>query len=258
MKIVIIGSGNVAWHLAKIAKEKSHEIIQLANFHSTNISSDFDAFNIPYIYDIKELSIEADLYIIAIKDSKIDSLQIPFTHLNKLFIHTSGIASIDVLSKYSVNHACLYPLQTLTKGIATDFSKIPILVEASNEETNSIALEFASTLSYSIHSYSLEQRRKLHLNAVVVNNFTNHLFHLAQLSLKENQLDFNLLLPLIQETIRKLNDSSAYENQTGPARRYDLSTINLHEGLLDKEELLLEIYRLISKSIIDTYHPKDN
>ena len=256
MKIVIIGSGNVAWHIAKIAKEKSHDIIQLANFHSKKISSDFDAFQIPYIYNIEYLSAEADLYILAVKDSVLEHLLLPITHLNKIIIHTSGIASIEVLRNYSTNYACLYPLQTFTKGIATDFSQIPLLIEASNDITSKIVSEFALTLSNSIYHYSLEQRRKLHLNAVVVNNFTNHLFHLAQVSLSENQLDFSLLLPLIHETIRKLEDTSAYNNQTGPARREDQKTIEFHEAQLQKEKMLLEIYKLISKSIIDTYHPK--
>lgn len=253
MKIVIIGSGNVAWHMAKICKEKSHHLLQLVNVHSKKISNLFDRFQVPYIYSFNDINMHADIYILAIKDSELQNIQLPIFKEKQLVLHTSGTTAIDVIAKFSNNFGCLYPLQSFTKGIDVDFSNVPILIEASNVYTKNCIEQFANSLSNKVQYLSSEKRVLLHLNAVIVNNFTNHLFHQSQEFLQKNDIDINLLLPLIEETVNKLKIESAYTSQTGPARRNDKNTILKHEKLLTEHPKLLEIYQLLTASIIQTY-----
>jgi predicted short-subunit dehydrogenase-like oxidoreductase (DUF2520 family) len=98
-----------------------------------------------------------------------------------------------------------------------------------------------------------KNRQKYHLAAVFVNNFVNHLFYKAQVQLKQNNLDWELLKPLMEETVAKLDDHSAFDAQTGPARRNDHDTILTHQSLLTEEDL--SIYKLLTNSIQTTYNP---
>ena len=257
MKIVIIGSGNVAWHLAKICKEKSHHLLQILNVHSKKISASFDQFQVPYCYSINEISHQADIYILAIKDNEIEKFPLPIFKEKQLVLHTSGITSIESFSKKSNNYGCIYPLQSFTKGINVEFSKVPLLIEASNVYTKNKLEEFAYTLSNNVQYIDFEKRKVIHTNAVIVNNFTNHILYLSQQFLNHKNIDFNLFLPLIEETIHKITLDSAYNAQTGPARRNDLNTIQQHEVILNKEKQLLELYQLLTASIIETYSPHD-
>jgi predicted short-subunit dehydrogenase-like oxidoreductase (DUF2520 family) len=254
MKVVIIGSGNVAWHLAKIVKEKSHQLLQIVNLHSGKISAQFDRFNTPYVFTSRNISQEADIYLIAVKDSELANLQLPIFKEKQILLHTSGNTSIEVLKKFSNNYGCCYPLQTFTKGIDTDFSNIPLILESSNVYTKNISEQFATTLSNHQQYLSIEKRQILHANAVIVNNFTNHLFSLSQDFLKEKNIDFSLLIPLIRETVNKLEQDTAYNNQTGPARRNDANTLAYHKELLKENINLLNIYEQLSDSIIQYYH----
>ena len=85
--------------------------------------------------------------------------------------------------------------------------------------------------------------------AVMVNNFTNHLYALIEKYCKDEGLDFYLLLPLIQETAARLEDASPSKTQTGPAIRGDDATIEKHLDLLNKYPQLKKIYELFTESI---------
>lgn len=257
MKVVIIGSGNVAWHLAKICKEKSHSLLQIVNVHSKKITNHFDRFSVPYIFSIAEMSKEADLYIVAVKDSEIGQIQLPVFKDKQVLVHTSGTVSIELLSKYSNYYGCLYPLQSFTKGLELPFYEVPLLIESSNVRTKLVLEEFGHSLSGTVQYMGLDNRRILHLSAVLANNFSNHLFFLAQNFLAKKEIDATLIVPLMQQTIVKLKQSSAFENQTGPARRADHHTLALHEQLLHSDPELLAIYKLLSDSILYTYNPKE-
>lgn len=258
MKLVIIGSGNVAWHFAKVSLEKGHDVLQLVNLHRKNFSTDFDAFSVPYIYAADQIRSDADIYIIAIKDSALETVTLPSLSTAQIVVHSSGISNIDLLSSFAVNYGCLYPLQTLTKGVDTSFEELPLLIEASNDETMQVIRQFAKSLSHTVIAMSLEQRQIVHANAVIVNNFTNHLLHLSNEFLKNHQIDFNLFLPLINETIHKLKTSSPFENQTGPARRGDMKTIAAHKKILQEDATLLHIYEVITSSIIKHYQSDEH
>jgi predicted short-subunit dehydrogenase-like oxidoreductase (DUF2520 family) len=250
MKVVIIGSGNVAWHLLNRLQSTTHQVLQLVNLHSQHISPAFDQFNIPYCFSVSELHLEADIYLVAVKDDAIAHLHLPSLPHQPIVLHTSGMAAIEVLHQYSTNCGCLYPLQSFTKGIPVDFNEVPIIIETSNEMIQELTTIFAHSLSEKQYFLSLPQRRMLHLSAVLVNNFTNHLFVQAQKKLNQFDVSFDLLKPLLQETIHKLSSLPPNEAQTGPAQRNDVHTIALHESMLQDDEVLLHIYKTITAAIL--------
>lgn len=249
MKVVIIGSGNVAWHLVNAIQSTTHQLIQLVNLNTHKISEDFEKFNIPVACQPSEINLSADIYIIAVSDNSIENLSLPIFQNKQIVLHTSGIADINTLKNYGSNYGCLYPVQSLTKGIAVDFSKIPLIIESSNEMTKELLMNFALSLSPYILSLPLHKRSVLHLAAVLVNNFTNHLFVQAKELMDKERMSFDLLKPLIAETVNKLNNLTPLDAQTGPAKRNDESTIRLHENLMQDNQRLLRIYELMTLSI---------
>jgi predicted short-subunit dehydrogenase-like oxidoreductase (DUF2520 family) len=249
MKVVIIGSGNVAWHLLNRLQFTTHQVLQLVNLHSQHIPPAFDQFNVPYCFSVGEMYLEADIYLVAVKDDAIAHLHLPILPHQPIILHTSGMAAIEVLHHYSTNYGCLYPLQSFTKGIPVDFNEVPIIMDTSNKRTQELTTIFAHSLSEKHFFLSLSQRRMLHLSAVLVNNFTNHLFVQAQKKLNQVDVSFDLLTPLLQETIHKLALLTPNEAQTGPAQRNDAHTIALHESMLHDDEALLHIYKTITAAI---------
>jgi predicted short-subunit dehydrogenase-like oxidoreductase (DUF2520 family) len=143
-----------------------------------------------------------------------------------------------------------YPLQTFTKNKAINFKEIPICLESEMEIDFFIIKKLAQSISNSVQSISSEQRKALHVAAVFVCNFVNHLYKIGNDICKENQLSFEILKPLIVETAQKIIQLTPENAQTGPAKRNDTATINSHLNFLSDENQK-EIYKLITKSIID-------
>jgi predicted short-subunit dehydrogenase-like oxidoreductase (DUF2520 family) len=160
--------------------------------------------------------------------------------------YTSG--SI-LLSELSTTHrvGVFYPLQSFA-GITDDnVKRIPILIEARDEEMSSFLRDFALQHFHTVQAMSSEDRAKLHIAAVMVNNFVNHLYTLAYDWTAANQLDFDLLLPLIHETVEKILKHPPAAVQTGPAKRGDFQVVKRHLDQLDGRTK--ELYGLFSKSI---------
>ncbi|MNT59498.1 hypothetical protein D3C72_1970150 [compost metagenome] len=147
----------------------------------------------------------------------------------------------------------MYPLQTFTKGRLLDFKTIPLFVEAADERTLAIIKELANTISSSVKEADFEQRKILHLSAVLACNFVNHLYDLSQDLLKVYQLDFDALRPLVLETALKVQKMNPHEGQTGPARRNDQLVIAKHLQLLSNNVPLKNIYTILTDSIVKSY-----
>jgi len=253
-RITIIGSGNVAYHLAKnLFRNRTG-----ANFiYSRNKKAgDYLARQVfaHYTKKIEETVSRTDIYMMAVSDDAIKDVVNKLEINNKILVHTSGIANTDMLKIATENYGCFYPLQTFTKKVdIEDYRDIPILITASNLETEKTLVYLAKKISKKVVIVSDFDRQKIHLSAVFVNNFTNHLFSLSSQYLSENNLDFNLLKPLILETVNKIMKNKPIDNQTGPAKRNDKETINIHLNLL-KDENLKEIYNVLTKSIYNTHN----
>jgi predicted short-subunit dehydrogenase-like oxidoreductase (DUF2520 family) len=245
IKITIIGSGNVAQHLIDaFAKSNAVEIIQVFSRTQKLISPLLDSTKITN--DWNTLA-EADLYIIAVSDDAIASVssQLPFE--NRLVVHTSGSAPLNSLDNKN-RKGVFYPLQTFTKGKAVDFKAIPFCLETQSENDYALLEKVAQSISDNVYTIDSHQRKALHVAAVFVNNFTNHLYQLGNDICQENQVPFDILKPLILETAEKILTLSPEDAQTGPAKRNDISTIAAHESFLTNENQST-IYKILTQSI---------
>jgi predicted short-subunit dehydrogenase-like oxidoreductase (DUF2520 family) len=248
-KVTIIGSGNVAQHLI-VAFQNSQNMgteIDLIQVFSRQKESISHLLDLNKITDDLESLEEADLYIIAVSDDAIAAVssQLPFK--NRLVVHTSGSISLNALDDDN-RKGVFYPLQTFTKNKDVDFKTIPICLESENATDFQLLEKVAKMISDKVFAINSEQRKALHVAAVFVNNFTNHLYQIGSEICQENQVPFEILKPLIAETAQKIMVLSPEEAQTGPAKRNDTNTIEAHEAFLSNENHL-KIYKTLTQSI---------
>jgi predicted short-subunit dehydrogenase-like oxidoreductase (DUF2520 family) len=245
----MIGSGNVASVLGRLCKQKGHEIVQVVSRNTANAKLLADELNGAYAGYNEKLNDNAGLYIIAVSDSALQELNKSIHLGKKLILHTAGSVSKDVLKDISHNYGVLYPLQSLRKEMEY-ISDIPFLIDGNTPETITLVEDFAATLSANITKATDEDRLKLHVAAVVVSNFTNHLYALAGSFCKKENVDFNLLKPLIRETADRIQHFSPAAVQTGPAVRNDIFTIDKHLRVLTDHPQLKYIYIKLTDSIM--------
>jgi predicted short-subunit dehydrogenase-like oxidoreductase (DUF2520 family) len=249
VKISIIGSGNVAQHLIAALQKTQNigndiELVQVYSRKRESLTSLLDSNTI--VTDFNDL-VEADLYIIAVSDDAIASVSDQFPFKNSLVVHTSGSAPLSCLNNNN-RKGVFYPLQTFTKNKKVDFKDIPICLETENSNDFQLLEKVAKSISEKVFVINSEQRKALHVAAVFVNNFTNHLYQIGSAICKENQVPFEILKPLIQETAQKIVEISPEDAQTGPAKRNDIKTIEAHQSFLTNENQLT-IYKILTQSI---------
>ncbi|RDC55876.1 DUF2520 domain-containing protein [Pedobacter chinensis] len=249
MKIVLLGSGNVATHLAKALKAKGENVAQVYSPNLINAKSLADQIEAEAIDDLSQVNQTADLYIISVKDDAIESIAISLKKVKGLVVHTSGTTDVKVLSAHVKQAGVFYPLQTFSKAKEVSFNNIPLCIEATDENQLDILKQLASELSNQVYEMDGKKRKVLHLAAVFACNFPNHLYALANQILDQNGLDFNIIRPLIAETADKVMANLPENVQTGPAMRADESTMNKHLGMLENLPELQNIYQTLSNSI---------
>ncbi|MBP6576515.1 MAG: DUF2520 domain-containing protein [Chryseobacterium sp.] len=248
MKTVIIGSGNVAYHLAKAFTQNNIKVNQIFGRNEIELSKISNEFNIPY--STQNLD-ESELYIIAVSDSSVENVSELIKNENALVAHTSGSLPKEIL-KGNYRKASFYPLQTFSKTKDLDYSKIPFFIEAENQIDEKTLFELASIISDNVENSDYEKRKYIHLTAVFACNFVNHLFARAKEISDSQDLDFNYFLPLINETVEKIKHLEPKSAQTGPAVRGDERVLKLHEELIKNEEQL-HIYKTLNESIKKMY-----
>ena len=234
MKIVIIGSGNVAYHLAKAFTQNNIEVSQIFGRNEVELNKISEELNIPY--STKELA-DADLYLISVSDSAVEQVSDLIKNEKALVAHTSGSLPIETL-KGNYRKASFYPLQTFSKTKNLDYSKIPFFIEAENQIDEKSLFELASLISDHVETSDYEKRKYIHLTAVFACNFVNHLFARAKEISDSQDLDFNYFIPLIDETVEKIHHLEPKLAQTGPAVRGDERVLKLHEELITNDEHL--------------------
>lgn len=247
IRVSIIGFGNVAQHLIQaFSNTAAIEVVQVFARKKESVSHLITAEKI--YTDFNDL-IAVDVFIIAVTDDAIAEVsnQLPFT--NQLVIHTSGSIAMETLDDKN-RKGVFYPLQTFSKAKEVDFKIIPICLEAQNEKDLVTLETVAKSISNSVYTINSAQRKALHVAAVFVSNFTNHLYQIGNEICINNELSFDILKPLIQETANKIMTLSPQESQTGPAKRKDTQTINAHLNFLTNDHQK-EIYKMLTKSIID-------
>ncbi|RLJ79998.1 Rossmann-like and DUF2520 domain-containing protein [Pedobacter alluvionis] len=249
MKIVLLGSGNVATHLAKALKGKGEEIVQVYSQHLDNATILAQSIATEAIGDLNEIKQNADLYIISVKDDAIESIAKSLKNVTGLVVHTSGTTDINILSSQVTKAGVFYPLQTFSKEKEVSFENIPLCIEANDDSQLTILSNLAAKISREVYKLNGEKRKVLHLAAVFACNFPNHLYALANKILSQNNLDFEIIRPLIAETADKVMSNLPENVQTGPAVRADESTLNKHLSMLTDMPELQNIYQTLSDSI---------
>ncbi|MFP4471875.1 MAG: Rossmann-like and DUF2520 domain-containing protein [Bacteroidales bacterium] len=247
--ITMIGAGRVATHLALHLAERGTEIRQVYSRTMKSAEKLADKLGAMAVDRLVDLDHKSDLYIVAVVDDAIPGIVRQFSPAGKIVVHTSGSVAMDALQTASAHHGVFYPLQSFTHGREVDFSEIPLCIEASDAATESNLLELAKMLSRDVRLIDSTQRALIHVAAVFANNFSNFLFLQGGEILEQAGVSFDILLPLIRETVQRLNQHHPRETQTGPSVRNDEKTMGKHLNLIAGDPSKKEIYLLLSKYI---------
>lgn len=255
MKVVFIGAGRLATHLAIELSKHSFNILQIYNRTESSAIELAQQVSAKATSNIREVETDADIYIFSVKDSALPELLAEMPSNKGLWIHTAGSIPLNIFEGYSNRYGVFYPFQTFSKDRDLDFSIIPIFLEANNTDDLNILFDIAEQISNKVYSLSSEKRQYIHLTGVFACNFVNHMYSISHDILEKEGIPFNTVLPLIDETAAKVHSLSPKEAQTGPAIRYDENVINKHLELIEDPDLK-EIYSLISKNIYKTNKPQ--
>lgn len=251
MKIIIIGAGRIAWHLGKRLKSKGLPVAQVISRTPEHAEALAENLHAEWSNAPSEILPEADWIIIAVRDDAIESVAAAFAPYvqNALVTHTSGGTAGALLEKYFERYGVFYPLQSFSREHTPVWSKIPFCVDAAADEDVLFLKKIAKTIGNLVYRVNDDQRALLHVAAVFANNFANRCFAIAEKILDEKDLPFELLHPLMEETLAKALQDSPDRMQTGPAMRGDIDTVKRHLKLLSEHPDWQEIYREFSKNI---------
>lgn len=251
MKIVIIGAGNLATNLAKTLVKVGHHVVQVYSRTMKSAETLAEIVHAEAVADIASVRADADLYVLSVKDSALEGLLASLCRgkEEKVFLHTAGSMPMDVFEGKAKHFGVLYPMQTFSKNKEVDFSAIPCFIEYNDSQSQTMIENLAHQLSSQVFKLSGEDRKYLHLSAVFACNFVNHCYAISQQLLESHGIPFEVMLPLIDETARKVHQLSPLEAQTGPAVRYDENIIRNQSALLAESPLTKDIYELMSQEI---------
>lgn len=259
MRISFVGAGNVAWHLAQALEHAGHHIVEVYSRDNRNARRLVNKlYDTQVMADLDFATSSAELIVLTIPDDAllevVSQLVLPE---NCIVVHTSGTKTLTELQKsiaiYSdvpAQTGVFYPLQTFSKEVPIHFVDVPLCIESSEPKTEQILIQLAHDISNVVYLVSSEERRLLHIAAVFACNFTNHLLSISSKLLQAENLEFVLLRPLIEETIRKaLESPQPSVVQTGPARRGDEQTIEKHLEYLERYPPWQDLYAMLTNSI---------
>lgn len=246
--IAVAGLGNVGSQLVQAFSDAGVTIKELYSRNQDLARSWADRLNVKAVDSLSDIS--SDLCIVCVSDSAVEEVirQLPVT---TKVAYTSGNIQLQDLSR-SVQTGVFYPLQTFTKGRKINLFEVPFLIEAKEPDFAKQLFDLAWIISRKVMYMDSEERRKIHLAAVFVNNFVNHQLYIAEQLASQYDFDKSLLYPLLEETVGKVMEQGAFSSQTGPARRNDLNVIRAQEAMLSG--IVKEIYQVLTKSIISTYN----
>lgn len=248
--ITLIGAGNVATHLGKALTNKGFIINQVYSKTIENAAALATTLNANFCDKIEEITNESNIYIVCIKDDVINEFLANFSLKNKLIVHTSGSIDMNVFKTNGFkNYGIFYPLQTFSKNKTLNLLEVPFCIEGNAVNTETELTNLGKKISNNVYKIDTEQRKKIHLAAVFACNFSNYMYTIANDILTKNDIDFELLKPLITETANKIKDNTPKDMQTGPAKRNDEAVIKNHLNMLSEHSEYQKIYQLISDNI---------
>lgn len=251
-KMVLIGAGRVATHLSQAFQQAGMEMVQVYSRTEASASALAEVLHTAFTTDLSQVTPEADYYLFSVKDAVLPELIAALAPRcgQGCFLHTAGSIPLSVFEGHGLSrYGVFYPLQTFSLNRSLDMHVVPLFVEASSPAVYDDLAVWASAISRQVYPLSSAARRKLHLSAVFACNFANHCYGMAATLLAEEQIPFETLLPLIDETAAKVHQLSPSEAQTGPAVRYDRNVLEAQMGQLQEHPLYRDIYELMSRSI---------
>ncbi len=257
--IVLIGSGNLATQLSLAIKQTSNNIMQVYSRTEIHAKELADKLGCGYTSKTEDIIKDADAYIISVKDDAVSKLAetICAGKEDAVFMHTAGSVPMSVFDNHATHYGVLYPMQSFSKTRNVNFKVIPCFTEANDSKSMKVIRDIAESISDEITDADTEKRKKIHLAAVMASNLANHCYRLGEKVLETAGIDFNILLPLILETARKVTEMSPRDAQTGPMVRYDTGVMSKQIKLLE-DERTREIYRLMAESIHEDSTHKEN
>ena len=249
ISISILGSGNVATHLSESFFEKGIKIDVIFNHKIASAKELANKVNCPFTTSTEEIPLNSSIYLLALPGKYMLNTLNQIKLTNPFLVHTSGSFNSESLQNYTNRWGCFYPMQTFVKNQPTNLKNSSVFIEANNAKDKVTLEEISSIIECNCHFLNSKQRQQLHIGAIATNNFTYHLFSCIQEYFKKHNLPYSTLLPLLDETLKKIAIEEPFKHQTGPAIRNEENTIKNHLGLLANDKYLSEIYYLFSNQI---------
>lgn len=250
-KVSFVGSGNVAYNFCNVLKTNNIYPDYVLIRNHDKIHETEKSFGLKVTTEYNDI-IDSDLIIIAVNDESIEDVALQLNNYKGIVVHTSGTQASSLLDTIE-NHGVIYPLQTMTKEIVADFSKVPLLITASSYDVLKKIHTFAKIMSDNVIECSDEDRKFIHLSAVFVCNFVNVMLQIGDELLVNKGFKLSMMEHLVRVTVDNAFESGPHNSLTGPARRGDIDTINKHLSLLNDNTEEKKIYELLTNFIIDKY-----
>lgn len=233
MKVVLIGRGRLATNLEHALLSAGHEV---ASINSRTLEA---------------LPLEADVFVVAVKDAALAEVIRAATkgRDNQLFVHTAGSMPMDLFAGLTTHYGVFYPMQTFSKERLVDFNDISVFLETNDAVSMERLKKLSATLTTHIYELDSEGRKHLHLAAVFACNFVNHCYALSAEVLAAKGLPFSVMLPLVDETAKKVHEIAPKDAQTGPAVRGDQNVMQMQAYMLAENPAVKQIYEALSNDI---------
>jgi len=251
MRIVLIGAGRLATNLGLSLLRAGHEIVCVYSRTMASAKTLSERIGGQPVDKAEDLPMGADAYIISIKDSALAGMIPAVTkgRESQVFMHTAGSMPMEMFKGMAHHYGVFYPMQSFSKERLVDFAEIPTFIEANDAKAMGVIRLLAESVSERVRELSSDDRQYLHLAAVFACNFTNHCYAMAAEILEEHGMGFDVMLPLIDETARKVHQLHPLQAQTGPAVRYDENVIRHQAQLLQSHPVMKDLYERMSLHI---------
>lgn len=257
-RISFVGAGKVSRALAQKLYNTGFRLQEIMSKTEASRQTLADLCNASPKSDL-EFKTGTDIIIVAVPDDALEPVLKSISCGEDVIVaHTAGSAGLEVFPEHIKHKGVLYPLQTFSDNRIIEFRDVPFFIEASDTFTAETLQDLAESTGGKVNFAGTERRRLLHAAAVFVCNFTNHMLAAGKEITTEAGFSFEVLEPLINETITKALQNGPEVSQTGPAVRGDKGTIANHIGLLSFSPDLQELYREVTESIMNTHKKKSD
>lgn len=254
IRIVLLGAGNMATNLGCALRDAKCQVVQVYSRTMASAAGLASMLSCEAVDSLDALNKEADLYIVSLTDNALVELgpTLPSLIPDKLWVHTAGTVGMDIFGESTDRIGVFYPMQSVSKAQVISLHEAPIFVEATQDEDQAFLFTLAKAITCNAYEASSKQRQAMHLAAVFINNFSNQMYACAEHILKENDLPFDIMLPLVDNTAAKVHDLSPVDAQTGPAKRLDYDVMRKQHEMLEHNPIYQDMYKLITEAIIAT------